>query len=706
MTSKTGSAFSVDESNELLGQTARLKQVINDLSARIEQSLAQGPSALASALSKDMFAALRSVPVLDTQLQTLLDNVRKDREAWERAEANFEREKAWAMDSVRTEYQRLFDEVEKKVVASFEAEIAKVRRQNEEEKEKTLKLDRLLQGYINRAKAAEDKQLWAENEFRRVQAENVSVQEALAALEKECTAKGDIIIALETRLAEASRVIEPLAGQHGLMEDVASVELVHSPGSQKQSSVHRSSCMVNHIREQDQELASTGVSVNSLRDALNALLDLPGPPKPPRAYMYTLSTKQHATDIANYDADTDATPGFDGQTNDPGAGPIAEQSNAAHVIAQDIKAGDVSPGAACVLAAALPWLTTRIAGIPALRMDPSIPIEQLPSPDDALKGYVHKDLLFKVHHLRPELAVRNKMALCHCACRGLMYSSEGWYLPAGPDVPKSRSSKKAWFCGVVSQPGLPDFPGHPGVVLSTHPPQGRRTALELSLFRDSHEGVLEKWLYLGEFEIAQEFHLLPAKEWMSLPEKVRRYWIEAISKPEDYPSFDLSRQCYEMVTRIALRKHKLPTSRAAKVAKAIHRVQEWCGGDIEYEKDLRTLDLGISEEDVREALDTGKEQLVVLVLIPISFNKEKYMKLQEQAAVPPPPPPKKFPPYQYGNTRPRGRVPAPEPVRPKLGIQDAYYRTFKNRVVYDDSCDSSGEGSGCTSKYCSDSDGT
>ncbi|VDC01395.1 unnamed protein product [Peniophora sp. CBMAI 1063] len=317
-------------------------------------------------------------------------------------------------------------------------------------------------------------------------------------------------------------------------------------------------------------------------------------------------------------------------------------------------------------------LFARVSGTRALALDSSI-LERSPTPWRPFMGYVSKEILVALYGIEPGRPIRSlALGVCHHACRNVEICCTH-QAPRVASGPSHESCRPAWYFPTDLHWGLPSSPGQPGVFFSTHPPRSRRTSRFFSLFRGSPGILPTHWLYLGEYTVAPDFDLLSAGEWRSLPSDTRENWVNALSTPA-LPSSCVghNRQCWEMV-----------------VAKVIQRRKQ------------ENIVLGITEEDVRKALDSGEEQLVVLRLVPVTFNKDWYMELQAAASGELKKNPRQDKLFVPGwKATWEAKVDRSRQGRsieyPDFTLQEAYTCTYKQRlaVPHDESCESSSEESG------------
>ncbi|KAI0264126.1 hypothetical protein BC834DRAFT_271427 [Gloeopeniophorella convolvens] len=151
-------------------------------------------------------------------------------------------------------------------------------------------------------------------------------------------------------------------------------------------------------------------------------------------------------------------------------------------------------------------------------------------------------------------------------------------------------------------PGLPLEPGQPGTILivGKHDMPGllRRP---WSLFIPAP--LKDVWLYMGEYKLAVCPTPLADTEFQNLP-KTRIAWAVSILR---HPS----RVCFASArARIWLRKNWKAVTESSITETLTRHNAAWRQGS----------DIGLCEQDILKAFDSGEETLLVYLLLPLSYD--------------------------------------------------------------------------------------
>ncbi|VDC01393.1 unnamed protein product [Peniophora sp. CBMAI 1063] len=263
------------------------------------------------------------------------------------------------------------------------------------------------------------------------------------------------------------------------------------------------------------------------------------------------------------------------------------------------------------LRSAVPFLTERAQSVPAFPVN-TVVRNKLPSPEHAYAGYVPRTILFKNYHAVISDALPT-VCVESCTIVGINHLRN---FTIG-----SMQPTQALFARYDRQPGLPVTPGAPGTLLVTHIPTPMPHGLPLLAAPPGRGDT--RCIYLGdyicEFDTKRP-DALSTEEWASLPSEVRNLWLETLTgAPADLRVNGFrDHACWSMLARIALRKRKLSAEHAANLAK------ELLSPDIAH--------LELTKDDIRNALNSGKEKLFVVKLVPTSFNTDWYRELQGLAS--------------------------------------------------------------------------
>ncbi|VDB96775.1 unnamed protein product [Peniophora sp. CBMAI 1063] len=183
------------------------------------------------------------------------------------------------------------------------------------------------------------------------------------------------------------------------------------------------------------------------------------------------------------------------------------------------------------------------------------------------------------------------------------------YLPNEDEKLKRR----AIFAGIDQNPGLPQYPGHPGTLIAS-----RKDILlnePISLFVRAAGLSNPRWKYMGAYEVEVSDQPITPEEWAVLPDSTRDAWAKALSTLQSWEEY------LQPLVRMAYRREGTQITDAT-VAEGVARMKA-----IKKKGGVIPKDLRLTHDEVLAALDRGDETIDVVMLRPLTIDMLLYKEL-------------------------------------------------------------------------------
>ncbi|VDB96791.1 unnamed protein product [Peniophora sp. CBMAI 1063] len=202
----------------------------------------------------------------------------------------------------------------------------------------------------------------------------------------------------------------------------------------------------------------------------------------------------------------------------------------------------------------------------------------------------------------------------------------------GYDAPPLEDVMEEIVIGRIDHsPGLPLIPGQPGAIM-THDIDkssfGANEPVDLVVLWPTADLPADGDLltrYLGQYESASDWEIVPKEDWKNFSDIVRQNWCKFLANPYTEAGV-VENNDWTIAARISLRKAGHLTLDGALVSELVEDMDAFYNPDADSDRPGKPSD--VTPEEVDDALSAGQEVLYFRILKPLKFDLKVHEKLQ------------------------------------------------------------------------------